>query len=452
MKLKVKVLFLLILSQILGSRVYTQTEFGSIKEAREEVKAIETSIDQDSAPISLNSSSGLQDYLKIAALNNPGLKSVFYKWKGDVEKTGYVGALPDPMVVYGYFIENAETRVGPQNQKFSLRQKIPWFGTLGDKKNIAFEMSNISFKKFQAEFLKLSYQVKSVFYDLYFLGREIEITKDNLALLTFWESVARAKYKVALKQHPDVIKAQVELGKLEDRMITLQDKIIPTKAKFYAVLNISDTVDIPIPESIYFQEETISNKNSIELVIENNPNLDAIEHLIEKEKYAERLANKSSLPSFTFGIDYIETGDALNPLLDESGKDPWIASVGINVPLWFGKNNAKKSEAKAKKRSAEYLRKDKENQLKAITEKIIFQHDDALRKIQLYRDGLVPKAEQSLNASYTSYQTGKADFLNVLDAQRQLLNFQLMLDKSITNLAKRKAEIDMLTGIELTTN
>ena len=65
---------------------------------------------------------------------------------------------------------------------------------------------------------------------------------------------------------------------------------------------------------------------------------------------------------------------------------------------------------------------------------------------------MVPKAEQSLNAAYTSYQAGKADFLDVLDAQRQLLDFQLRLDLSITNMAKYKAELDMLRGFELNTN
>ncbi len=451
MKLKLKVFILLSLCLFVGNKAYSQTELSSIKDAREEVSEIEANFDAESTLVNVNSNSSLKDYLTLAAVNNPGLKSVFYKWKSDLEKTGYVGALPDPMIVYGYFIENAETRVGPQNQKFSLRQNIPWFGTLGDKKDVAFEMSNVSFKKFQAALLKLSYQVKSAYYDLYFLGKEIEITKENIELLLFWESVARTTYKVGLSQHPDVIKAQVELGKLEDRMLTLEDKVRPLKARLYAVMNISDTTDLQIPELIKFQEETAVDKNYIEQVLNNNPNLNAVKHLIAKEEHALQLANKSSLPNFTLGIDYIETGEALNPLLDESGKDPWIASVGINVPLWFGKNNSKKSEAKAKKRSAEYLLKDKENQLRAMTERIIFQHDDALRKVQLYRDGLLPKAEQSLNASYTSYQAGKADFLNVLDAQRQLLNFQLMLDRSKTNLAKRKAEIDMLTGIELKT-
>jgi outer membrane protein TolC len=58
----------------------------------------------------------------------------------------------------------------------------------------------------------------------------------------------------------------------------------------------------------------------------------------------------------------------------------------------------------------------------------------------------VPKAEQSLNANYTAYQAGETDFLNLLDAQRQLLDFQLLYERSRSNLAISRAEIEMITG------
>ena len=72
-----------------------------------------------------------------------------------------------------------------------------------------------------------------------------------------------------------------------------------------------------------------------------------------------------------------------------------------------------------------------------------------MRKIRLYRDGLVPKAEQSLNANYTAFQAGETDFLNLLDAQRQLLDFQLQYERSKSSLAVKRAEIEMVTGLPL---
>ncbi|MDF1545516.1 MAG: TolC family protein [bacterium] len=396
-----------------------------------------------------DSTTGLDDYLAYAALQSPSLRQAFYHWKAALEKTGYAGVLPDPMLSYGYFIENVETRVGPQNQRFSLKQSIPWFGTLGSKKDIANESANIAYRKYQAEKLKLFYSVRSAYYDLYYIGRDIELTSDNLELLKFWESVARTKYKVALKKHPDVIKAQVELGKLEDRLLTLQDQVGPMAARLRAEVNLPDTISISIPSMIEIVETEVEPQVVIANALQYNPNLNAISHLIDKERAGVRLAGKASSPNFTFGVDYIETGDALNPSMDESGKDPFVFGVGINLPIWFGKNNAKKNEAKAKLQAAKYGYADAQNRLVAFAEKIVFQYSDALRKTRLYRDGLIPKAEQALNASYAAYQVAETDFLNVLDAQRQLIAFQLRYERAVADLATSRAKIEMITGSEL---
>jgi outer membrane protein TolC len=418
-------------------------------QARSVADSLSYIFDSDGSLSAFNPDGGLSHYLSYAAKNNPEVRASYYQWIAQLEKSGYAGALPDPMISYGRFIENVETRVGPQEQRFGLRQTYPWFGTLGAKDDVAFEVSNAAFKRFQTNRLRLFYQVKAVYYELYYLGRNIDITRENMELLTFWESIARAKYRVGLKKHPVVIKAQVELGKLEDKLLSLESRMEPVRAKLRAALNVVDTTMLPLPSAIEIAEAELSRDSVVALAEANNPNLGAIRHMIDKEKAGVRLAGKSSLPNFTFGVDYIVTGEAPNPSMTESGKDPWGLSVSMNLPIWFGKNKAKKNEALARYRSAEEKYEETENQLTQIIELKLFEYDDALRKVQLYRDGLVPKAKQSLNAFYTAYQAGEADFLSVLDAQRQLLEFQLQYERSLTDLAKGKAELEMLTGTEL---
>lgn len=391
-------------------------------------------------------SAGLDDYLRYAARNNPALKAAFYQWKSVLEESGYAGVLPNPSISYTYFLESVETRVGPQNQRFALRQSFPWFGTLGAKKQMKLEAANSAYQKFQSEKLRLFYRVKSAYYEYYYLGRDISITRDNLELLRFWESVARAKYRVALKQHTDVIKAQVELGKLEDRLNTLEDRVRPVVAQLRAVTNIPQDVDLPTPGEIAIEESGLDREQIIRWVLADNPDLKAIEHVIESEAASRRLAGKMSLPSFFVGLDYIDTGDAIDPTMPESGKDPWMASAGISLPIWFGANKARREQAEAQYRRAQHSLVDARNRLTALTTQIIFGYEDALRKTRLYRDGLIPKAEQSLNANYTAYQAGETDFLSLLDAQRQLLSFQLDYERSRSNLAIRRAELEMIAG------
>lgn len=399
--------------------------------------------------VSIPSDADLDFYLALAMRRSPALRRAFFRWQAAIAKSGYAGALPDPMVSFTYFVENVETRVGPQEKRVGLRQSFPWFGTLGAKKDIASEMANAEYRNLESARLKLSYDVKSAYYDYYYIGRDLQITKDNMELLSFWESVAQSKYKVGLKQHPDVIKAQVELGKLEDRVRTLEEMLVPAAARLQAAANLPDSLQLPLPQSATVLEFELRRDSVVSSVRRNNPDLAALNHLVDKEEAGIRLAGKLARPSFTIGLDYILTGEAINPALAESGKDPLMVGAMVSLPIWFGKNSARNDEARARLRVAEYTYEDKHDRLVAYTEKVLFNYSDALRKTRLYRDGLVPKAEQSLNASYASYQAGETDFLNVLDAQRQLLDFELTVEQERVRLGKTAAEVEMLTGYNL---
>ena len=393
-----------------------------------------------------DSLSSLDDYLAYAATESPALKNAFYQWQAALEQSGYADSLPNPTVSFGYFIRNVETRVGPQNSRLSLKQAFPWFGTLAARKDQASERARGAFRRYQSEKLRLFYSVKSAYYDYYYLGRDIALTIENFELMEFWESVARTKYKVALQQHPDIIKAQVELGKLEDRSLTLEDMIRPTVARLRALLNLPDSIALPLPTEIDTDESDLGRDAIVLEALANNPDLKSMSHLIEQERAGVILADKASRPSFTVGVDYVETGAASSLTLPQSGKDAWVVNVGLELPIWFTKNDARKAEAAARLRSAEASYIDAQNLLEAFVEGLVFEYSDALRKMRLYRDGLVPKAEQALNTSYTAYQAGEADFLYVLDAQRELLAFQLRVERARSDMAIRRAEIEMVIG------
>ncbi len=388
----------------------------------------------------------LDDYLTFAAGNNAGLKVSFHRWRAELDKIPQVTSLPDPVLTYGRFIENIETRVGPQRQKFSLRQTIPWFGTLGDKGDAQFQAGQAAFQRMQAEKLSLYYRVKSAYYDYYYLGREIALTQDNLELLKFWESVLRTRYQVAASSHTDVIKIQVELGKLEDRVNSLTEMTKPVAARLRAILNLPDSTNLPVPQAIAEDDVEIDHAAVRAQVRANSPRLRGQDLLVMAAQAERRVAGKSVRPSFTISADYIETGPAMNPLLDESGKDAWMLSLGVNVPLWFGKNKAAVRQTRAKQQSAEYERKDMEEELLAYTESVLYAYEDARRKIDLYRNGLIAKARQSINVSYSAYESGQVELVTVLDAQRQLLEFELQLEQSLTERARRLAELEMLAA------
>ena len=105
-------------------------------------------------------------------------------------------------------------------------------------------------------------------------------------------------------------------------------------------------------------------------------------------------------------------------------------------------------EAKAGKKSSENAKKNLENMLRTRLAKLIFQIDDAKRKASLYKESLVPKALQALKAFDISFRGGKAGYLDLLDAQRVLLQFELVYEKAVSDHETLLAELEMIVGEE----
>lgn len=113
----------------------------------------------------------IDQYLQIAAKNNPQLKASFNQYLAALEEVPQVGALPDPQVMFGIFIQPVETRLGAQRANFSASQMFPWFGTLKAQEHAATERAKARLQTFENEKNELFKQVKFIYNDLYFFAK-----------------------------------------------------------------------------------------------------------------------------------------------------------------------------------------------------------------------------------------------------------------------------------------
>ena len=390
----------------------------------------------------------LRNYLAYTAAHNPQLQAAFSRYKAALEAVVPARTLPDPRFTYRYFIQQVETRVGPQEQSFGLAQTFPWFGKLQARSDIALKNAMAKGQAFETARLKLFYQVQQAYYEYYYLARAIAVTEENIQLVRYIEQVARTKYKVAAAGHQDVIRAQVEQGKLEDRLRTLQDLRNPIMAKLNAAMN-RPGAELPWPTEIPQAEQIDAPDEQILIWLRQvNPQLKALDHRIAAEKRAVDLAGKDYFPDITLGLDYIDTGSAIMATPDSS-KDPVVAMLSVNVPIWHDKYRAGQRQARARYLAALKERLGTENTLLAEVHLALYEFRDAQRKINLYRDSLIPKAEQSLKVTQSAFMAEEASFLDLIDAQRMLLEFQLSYERALANHAQRLAQLEMLIGREL---
>jgi len=409
--------------------------------------SIPKELPESANPVQLTEQSTLSDYLEFAALNNPGLEAAFMRWKAALERVPQAGSLPDPRFSYRYFIREIETRVGPQKQAFEIGQMFPWFGKLNLAADVAAQAAQSQFQKYESAKRKLFLEVKDVYHEYYYLGRAIEITREHVELIKHVEQVARTRYKTATAGHPDVIRAQVELGKLEDRLSSLRDLQQPVTARFNAALNRLVGASLPRPKKPVVGVLDVEESLLFERLAQGHPDLLALESMSKQYQKAKDLATKDLCPDMTLGLSYMDMGDApfgANP--SDSGKDAVAAMFSINIPIQRKRISAKVREAKLRQLAAVQEEKNRSNQLSVQLKSALYRLRDAERKIDLYGDTLLAKADESLRVTEVAFRSAKGSFLDLIDAQRAYLEFQLAFERAQADHGQGLAQIEWLVG------
>ncbi|MHC4075122.1 MAG: TolC family protein [Planctomycetota bacterium] len=400
-------------------------------------------------PNDINNLQTLGDYLRFASLNNADLKAKFEQWKAALEQVPQAQALDDPKFTYSYFIEEVETRVGPQRNKFGIMQVFPWFGKIEARTDVAAAKAKAARQRYEANKLKLFWQVKDAFYEFTYLATAIDTAQENLELLQHFEEIARTKYRAATAAHPDIIRAQVELAKLEDVLKSLEMLREPTVAGLNSVLNRPSDAELAWPKKEQTRQVQLNRHHIIESLKEANPELAELGWEIKAAKAKVELAKKKFYPDIGVGVDWIQTDNAASPGVRDSGKDPVVLMFSMNIPLWQDSYKAAQRQAKANVRKTQHQKIDTENKTIAQAIQVLYDVEDSQRKMHLYGGILVSKAQELVQASESAYRAGTIDFFSLIDAQRMLLKYTLDHERAITNNQQKLAELEMLIGTEL---
>lgn len=367
----------------------------------------------------LKAGAGLPDYLTHAALSNPGLEAAFHRWKATLERIPQARAFPDPRLTFGYFIQEVETKVGPQRAKLGFMQPLPGPGKRSARAGIALHEAEVARARYEAAKLRLFHRVRRAYWEYWYLARAIAVTQDNLELLKQLEGVARRKYAAGIAQSSALTKVQVELGKLEERLAELRDFRRPASARLCAAIGRDARAILPWPgDEPRAEPVLVPSFDALLLALRaQSPEIVRARQEIEKAEAIVALARRNFRPDFSVGLDYVFTGEASGSV-EDSGKDPIVLGFSVSLPLSRAKYRAAEREAQAMRLAAESALEDKMNELASALQLALFKYRDAGRKIGLYRDALVPKARQALEVARKAFEADRANFLDLIDAQR----------------------------------
>lgn len=389
--------------------------------------------------------SGLRD--------NPALAALRGRIDAAEHKIIQAGALPDPM--FGVALSNLPVghfeldRTPMTGIQIMLRQMYPGRGKRSLKKEMAREGVVISQTDYEEAEDEITRQIKETYHDLYFIDQAIVINVENKELLKYIAALAEIKTSVGRGPQHDLIKAQLAVTKILDKLLELQRMRRSTSAKLNALLDRPPDAPLGTPVWEGLHTYTLSAEALREVAEEDRPALVGMKRMVDMAELGVKMARLNKHPDYTAGFDYRIRGQSLmDPV---QGGDFWGFSVMMNVPSWNKQpHDAEVEEAKANLTAA---RRDYENMATRIASAVEMSDAKLERlagQIELFETGLIPQAELALGSARSAYaatnEALKVDMLTLLSAQLALQDLQIGHVRAVVDYEKALAELEETTG------
>jgi len=386
----------------------------------------------------------LRGIIEEAKNNNLELQALRRNIKAKEAKARAEGVLDDP----SFRIEMEDlSRDNPfpspgnaMQTKYGISQMFPYPGKRSLQKDIALKEILMAGVEVRIRELEIVTMVKEAYYDDLLMSESIKIVKEIKGLLSNMTEIATIKYATGQASQQDVIKAQVESTMLINEITELEAEREVVQAGLKALLNRSQEAPLSDPPAILGKKADIKVEELTEKALEIHPALQKMRYEIEANQIGVELARKNYYPDFM--VD-------LAPIQRDGRFDAWDAMFQINIPIWQSKYDSQVTEAQSTVEAGQYKLKAEENIRSAEVKEGVVKVESADKIRTLYETSLLPQVELSFDSALKNYQTGKIDFLTLLDTERVLRKTRIDYIGVLVTYYKRIASLEGVVGEEI---
>ena len=389
---------------------------------------------------------GLEGLVGEALQRNPGIQSALRQVEALRHRVPQVKTLPDPTVSAGWAgnITPFSIQKGDPSstRAFTASQAIPYPGKLKLRGEIADREAEAVWWDYEAARRKLVADVKSAYYDYFAAFKAVEITQKNKDLLQKLSSIAEARYRVGKGVQQDVLRSQVEISLLQQRLTVFEQQQKTAQVRLNTLLFRDPEAPLPSPAS--FEPATIGHSldELYTLARGQDTGLQREQRMIERNQYAVSLAQKDYRPDFSVGYMYQQRPG----LQDMHG-----FTVTANIPIFYRtKQREAVREQTEQLASSERSKENRQTELSFAVKQQYLLAKSSEQLLKLYSQAVVPQSSLALESSMASYQVGAVDFLTILTNFTVVLDYEVSYYRELANYQMALANLEPLVGVELT--
>jgi outer membrane protein TolC len=355
--------------------------------------------------------------------------------------------LPDPKLRLGMFnvpLDTFSTTEDPSTQlRVGIQQEFPRGDSTELKQQQSQWLAQAAMAQAKDESLKLLMNVREIYLNLYYEVKAAAIVNDAHRLFSKLVKITEDQYAAGRANQQDVIHADLELSRLEDRLTKIksnEDEYRAHLAQWVGELAWQD-IDSDLPTLPAIPAEDID----INELLTRHPSVMAETAKIEASRTMIDVARQDYKPGVGAFVEYRKR---FGENIDGSDRsDMMAAMVTVDIPL-FTENRQDKNVAAREEsaNAARYSRDDRLRVLKRMLEKDRAVYRRLGEREHIYRNKLVNSAVNNAEASLNAYQSGVTEFTTLMRARITELDVRLESLRIKVDRMRAQSRLLYITG------
>lgn len=388
----------------------------------------------------------LESLVREAMAANPLLRAARLEAAAMATRPRQVSALPDPSASASYRPFAVGGVDGLVPGQVMVEQMIPYPG----KRRLAGEAAAFEAERVAHEAgelaLELAYEVRDAYYELFRIQEQDRLVQAFQAQLDAFEQAAAAKYEVGTGTQQAILRAQLERTALARQRLDLAAE---RRMQAERLARLTDRPGLAAdPDRLVLERPALAPAPvDTAAAFAARPELLAIRAGLNGADAEVELAKKEYLPDFVVGagiMDMMGMEAEARPL-DDLGRRFGV-SFGVAIPLRRGRRDAALEEARLRRSQLEARLDAARTEIRTEASALQGRLREEAAALALYRDTLVPQSETTLEAALSAYTTGRADFLDLLDAQRMRFDLGMDYEATYAGSLRTRARLERVLG------
>jgi cobalt-zinc-cadmium efflux system outer membrane protein len=377
----------------------------------------------------------VEDAIRLAIQHNPQLRAAGYRVDAASGRVLQAGLYPNPSLSFSGESIGADGGSGGETA-YTIEQEIVLGGRIQRARDVADSDKQAAQESFVAQEFTLATQVSRAYFGVVAAQQELSDRRELSELSSQLLDAVRARVEAGSATEPDLLRAEVVYEQSRIVLESARNQDRAARQTLASVIGVEQRIDLPLTTSVDEFVELPAYEDIVASTLRANSRMALARISVQRARQAHRLAQAESAPTLVASV-----GPRYSDIDGETTLD-----VGLNleIPL-FDRNQGEIEATLSERLSASAELRNVQLELLAEVAQAWSVYQSSLVAVDQYQQQLLPKAERTLDLTRQAYQSGKADYLRLLDAQQVLIESRLSYVEAAERLHRAAALLNELS-------